>query len=130
LFELTPAQYSQTIDEVLYEREPWMLTQAERRASREAAEHLARRIQGYNSRGDFRVKNPRIRIFASGSENNGLGLFDRPISACAPGYSNDGRFAIVRLSIPWGMHHADGTFLLSEANGKWTVLLRQFVYYV
>ena len=56
--------------------------------------------------------------------------FDRPLHAWPPGYSADGQYAIVFLSIPWSMHHADGTYLLARDGEVWRVVLRQFVYYV
>ena len=43
---------------------------------------------------------------------------------------DDGNYAIVFLSIPWSMHHADGTYLLAREGTGWRVILRQFVYYV
>ena len=57
-------------------------------------------------------------------------IYERPIRAWPPGYTRGGRYAIVFLSIPWSMHHADGTYLLERDGNGWKVLLRQFVYYV
>ena len=56
----------------------------------------------------------------------------RPIQAWSPGYTSDRKFAVVQLSVPWSMHHADATYLLrwDEPSGKWSIVLRQFVYYV
>ena len=44
--------------------------------------------------------------------------------------SRDGQLAIVRLVIPWSIHHAEATYLLTRRRGRWFVSLRQFVYYL
>jgi hypothetical protein len=59
-----------------------------------------------------------------------LTRYDRPIQAWPPGYSRDKSLCIVRLVIPWSMHHADATYLLVQRKARWVVLVRQFVYYV
>ena len=41
----------------------------------------------------------------------------------------DGAVAVVCLSIPWSIHHVDGTHILLKEGDGWTVILRQFVYY-
>lgn len=54
----------------------------------------------------------------------------RPISAAAPGYSADRKFAVVCLSFPWSMHHGDAVFLLRCRNDKWVVVARDIAFYV
>ena len=47
-----------------------------------------------------------------------------------PGYSNDGRTAIVRFWFGPTPHGAIGTYLLTRRDGKWKVKWRSFSYYV
>ncbi len=137
LFEPKPVQYPQTIDEVLFrhQQELWTkLTPTQTSASREAADHLVKRIQNRDFFVAFKPQDKRVRIHeereAQTAEESVRSRFDRPIEAWPPGYSKNKRFAVVRLIVPWSIHHAEGTYVLSEDHGKWTVRLRQFVYYV
>lgn len=137
LFAAKPARYPETVDQVLYQHKKklWLtLTAGQTTAAREAAENLVKRLQNRDDSAEFKTKDKRIRIHVErepqSQEESDRSMFERPIQAWPPGYSTDRRFAIVRLVIPWSIHHAEGTYLLSEENGKWTVLLRQFVYYV
>lgn len=56
-------------------------------------------------------------------------MHPRLVSAWPPGYSRDKKFAVLRLFVPWGYHHTDATYLLSEHQGKWTVIFRDFMDY-
>jgi hypothetical protein len=51
--------------------------------------------------------------------------------AYAPGYSRDGRLAIVRLALPWsgGVRSGNGTYVLTMNEGDWVVLIRAPAYY-
>ncbi len=53
---------------------------------------------------------------------------ERPIFTWLPGYSRDGRLALVRFVVP-GKHHPISTYLLEREGDAWTVLLRDFVSY-
>jgi hypothetical protein len=99
-------------------------------AATEAAEEIARRNYAADGFKSFQPRDPRIKL-DDGAPAPGRNLrFDRPVHAYPPGYSADGNYAIVFLSILWSMHHADGTFLLVRDGAGWRVILRQFVYYV
>ena len=99
-------------------------------AATEAAEEIARRNYAADGFKPFQPRDPRIKL-DDGAPAPGRNLrFDRPVDAYPPGYSADGNYAIVFLSIPWSMHHADGTYLLARDGAGWRVILRQFVYYV
>lgn len=55
----------------------------------------------------------------------------QPIQAWPPGYSANRKHAVVRMSIPWSIHSATGSFALTERrDGRWVVVFRQFLYYV
>jgi hypothetical protein len=47
----------------------------------------------------------------------------------APGYSSDGKTAIVRLSFGPTAHGATATYLLVKEKGKWKVRQRRISYY-
>jgi hypothetical protein len=99
-------------------------------AGTEAAEDIARRNYAADGFKPFQPRDPRIKL-DDGAPEPGRNLrFDRPVHAYPPGYSADRNYAIVFLSIPWSMQHADGTYLLARDGAGWRVILRQFVYYV
>jgi hypothetical protein len=50
--------------------------------------------------------------------------------AFAPGYSKDGQKAVVRAWVGPSAHGATVTYALELKNGKWTVLWREFSFYV
>jgi hypothetical protein len=122
------APWRHDLSQILNERSesPWDLTKAERSAVREGAEHLVGRNQNRDSLETFQVCGPRIQIHQKG---NAATAFDRPINLWAPGYSHDGRIAVVSVHIPMADHGADGTFVLTVVDGNWAVRLRQFRYY-
>ena len=53
-------------------------------------------------------------------------------SVFLPGYSKDGRYAVVRLGFPWSgrMHSGEAMYILERIDGGWKVLLREFICYV
>ena len=114
------------------DKEKWAaLSQEQLDAASEAAEDVARRNYAADGFKPFQPRDPRVRL-DDGAPEPGRNLrFDRPVSAWPPGYSADGNYAIVFLSIPWSMHHADATYLLArDGSDGWRIVLRQFVYYV
>lgn len=137
-FSREAVAWQQTVDMVLYEHEPqrWQrLTKSQRAAVHEAAEDLVARTPANQQR--FRIDEaPKpITLIEKPATTNGADrgppeVFNRAIRAWLPGYSADGTIAVVRLSIPWSIHHAEGTYVLRRADGSWVVLLRQFVYYL
>jgi hypothetical protein len=137
LFSPRAAVRPQSVEDVLYrhEKKPWdKLTRVEVVRTHEAAEHLLQRIGANDSFSAFQPKDKRVLIrdeAASGKRPAGLRIwYDRPIQAWPPGYSQDKSLCIVRLVIPWSIHHADATYILVKRKARWAVLLRQFVYYV
>ena len=113
------------------DKEKWAaLSKDQLDGASEAAEDVARRNYAADGFKPFQPRDPRVRL-DDGAPAPGRNLrFDRPVSAWPPGYSADGDYAIVFLSIPWSMHHADATYLLTRDGDGWRVVLRQFVYYV
>ena len=124
-----PVKVSQIL--LRHEKEKWAaLTPAQIDAATEAAEEIARRNYAGEGFKPFEPRDPRIKL-DDGAPAPGRNLrFDRPVHAYPPGFSADGNYAIVFLSIPWSMHHADATYLLALDGDGWRVILRQFVYYV
>ena len=137
-FSPESATWKQTVDMVLYEHEPqrWQrLTEPQRAAVREAAGHLVARTLTAPQHLELHDVPKPITVIdkpatTDGAERGPPGVFERPIRAWLPGYSDDQSVAVVRLSIPWSIHHAEATYVLQRADGKWAVLLRQFVYYL
>ncbi|WP_145418122.1 hypothetical protein [Planctomycetes bacterium K23_9] len=109
-------------DDVLFEyrEEPWKnLTSHQTQSARIAADDLVRRIESE----DLVVK-------FSSNDNRVLLTGDWPIQAWPPGFCADKQTAIVRMTLPWGgWHHAVSTHILERDGDRWTVILRQFVYY-
>ena len=122
-----------TMENVLYrhEREPWRnLTEASLPQLREAAASLVSRVEsggfsGFQS-SDLRVS---VREPLDHQAESPEALFDRPIEAWPPGYSSDGVLAVVCLSIPWSIHSSTATYVLVKSSRRWTIVVRQFVYY-
>jgi hypothetical protein len=69
-------------------------------------------------------RNPRAKIRWAASE--------RASSVFLPGYSKDGRYAVVKLHFPWRgrMHSGEVTYIIKRTDRGWKVLLRDFIYYV
>jgi hypothetical protein len=109
------------------------LTALQRFALKEALEDLVGKVADGATFDKLKLTDRRIRIYEEYTSSNrpaqSPGGFSRPITAWPPGYDEDKKFALVRLVIPWGRHHAEGIYLLSENQGKWTECLRHFVYY-
>lgn len=130
IFAPDAAAWSQTIDAVLYRQEekPWAnLTAAQQILLLEAASNLVLRVNSADAFTGYEPVDKRIRIFSDPTTPD---VFNRPIRAWSPGYSQDKSIAVVRLSIPWSIHHVDGTYVLARSDTGWTILVRQFVYYV
>ena len=131
-----PAAWPVTAERVLqrHEKKLWeALAPADLDAAKEAAADLLRRHEKHDTFASFASDNPRVRRAVTATQPTQPADFNkRPIHAWSPGYTSDRQFAVVHLSIPWSIHHADATYLLrwDEPAGKWTIVLRQFVYYV
>ncbi len=129
----TPCSYKITADRVLLQRtkESWAALSPEQLASAQAAaEDLMRRFEAKDDFAPFTPTDPRIQMQTDPPATKPGLRMDRPICAWTPGYSKDGNFAVVRLSIPWSIHHADGVYLLEKRDGAWKIALRDFIYYL
>ena len=90
-----------------------------------AAADLVQRSQAATE--GFASRDPRVDM--AEPRHGGPSSRDRPISALMPGFSAAGDLAVVRLLLPWSIHHADATFVLARGPDGWKVLVRQFTYY-
>ncbi len=135
-----------TVEKVLtqHDKKLWeVVSDADLAAAHEAAWHLVQRHEKKELFAPFTSRDPRVQRVSTTQPTTAstkpsprprelVEVYNRPIRSWSPGYTADRRFAVVQLSIPWSMHHADGTYLLrwDEAASKWVVVLRQFIYYV
>jgi hypothetical protein len=132
-FAAEAATYPVKTDQILMQRdkEQWAaLSREQMDAATEAAKDLVRRHEAKATFAPFTPSDPRVKAETQPRPTTIGSIYERPIQAWPPGYTRDGRYAIVFLSIPWSMHHADGTYLLEREGSGWKVLLRQLVYYV
>jgi hypothetical protein len=114
-----------------HQKERWdALSTEQLNAATEAANDLVRRHEAKETFVPFTPSDARVKVETQPRPTTIGSIRERPIHAWSPGYTRDGRYAIVFLSIPWSIHHADGTYLLERDGDGWKILLRQFVYYV
>ena len=105
-------------------------------SAREAAEHLAQRAEKKDVFKDFAPKDNRIRMYSreQAEKDKQLNIFERPqvFRAYSPGYSRDQELAIVHLFFTWSsnFHGAAGTYVLAKRKDGWTVLLRDFMFFL
>jgi hypothetical protein len=76
--------------------------------------------------GQFEVSHPRIQLGRRDPKSRSG--FDRMSPAFLPGFSKDGRTAIVLLTIPWSIHVAGGTHILIQRRSGWRIRVRDFWY--
>jgi hypothetical protein len=104
--------------------------------AQQAADHLVQRLRREDSFQPFVPRDARVKVYhdppptTDAIESLGRRMKDRPVYAYAPGFSEDRRFAVVKLGLPWSMHSADGLYMLANENGAWKVVFRQFIYYL
>ena len=128
-FDPAPAIWPRTIDAVLYQKAGVQWSDLQRENEKhiaEAASNLVARITTPTSGEPYIPANPRIQLLSEASQYT---TWVRPIRAYRPGYSLDGSIAISLVVIPWGNHHADGTYILFRAEESWRIALRQFNIY-
>jgi hypothetical protein len=134
LFSPTPSQYPRTLQAVLlqHDKKQWAtLDERQLIAAQEAAADLVARLKAKEIDPPYAPSDPRVKLFDPATTKPSISRFDnRPVEAWRPGFTVDHKFAAVSLSIPWSMHHADATYLLEKKGDTWTIVLRQFVYYV
>lgn len=108
--------------------------------AREAALDLIRRTAEKDLFTTFPLSDPRIVLQpdeparpGTGEEHEGY-FRERPqvFRANPPGYSSDGRVAMVHVGFPWSgnMHSGLATIVLVRRDGKWVPLTRDFIYFV
>jgi hypothetical protein len=52
------------------------------------------------------------------------------ITAWAPGYSSDGKIAVVVINFPWSPRAGNATYVMERAGDGWKILSRKFLYYL
>jgi hypothetical protein len=125
-----PSKGSLTQDEVLLNRgrSDWRdLGEADYRAVELAAVNLAQRGRGKGA-GEVLPLREEFRCKAPGAPSN-QGVFSLPkrsMAAWLPGYSRDGSLAVVRLFVPWSLHHADVLYVMKRQGGTWKILVREY----
>jgi len=98
------------------------LPKADRSHRAAALQDMADRMTGPVVR--FTTGSSQVRLY-KGRDPDKLSEFDaRPINATLPGYSKDGRIAIVAVSAPWSIHSCGGFYVLSRSSEGWRVDLR------
>lgn len=129
LFSIKTVTISQTQECVLQsvDAKSWeQIEQQYRGAVVEAASNLVGRIGSVESLVAYVPNDKRIQLFPIDKQ---IGLLDiRPIRTWLPGYSQDGTIALVRLTIPWSIHHSLGTYILRRERERWIVVVRQFAH--
>jgi hypothetical protein len=106
-------------------------------AAKEAAADLSRRTKKKDVFKAFVPKDKRVAMFtkeqdqkAEKEQEKSFHLIGPQVfRAYAPGYSRDGKVAVVWLWFPWSIHSGDGLYLLAKSKDKWTVLVRDFRIY-
>jgi hypothetical protein len=128
LFAIRPAQFQLKVSKILpTQAEGWgALTAIQREQATEAAERLAERSD--SGGGEFLVDHGRVRLCQGGERTRLLG--NPPADAFPPGFSSDGRMAIVILRFPWSIHGGDATYIVAFDKGRWRVVLRHIVRYM
>jgi hypothetical protein len=111
------------------------LTQAQLAAASEAADDLIARVDNKDPLPEFRSTSSRLKIYedagaATQPTRENPYRRERASSVLPPGYSKDGRYAIVHLVFPWSIHSGEVTYILERTDRGWKVLLRDFIYYV
>jgi hypothetical protein len=113
------------------------LTKAQSGAAAEAAADLVARADKGDSLPELVSTSGRLKIHEDAgaatrpTPENSFGG-GRAVNVFPPGYSRDGRYALVRLGFPWSgrMHSGEATYIFERTDRGWMVLLRDFIYYV
>lgn len=110
------------------------LTAAQLEAATQAADDLVQRFGMQASLPEFRSASGRLKVYedagATTQRTRENPFPDRGSDVYVPGYSKDGRYAVVRLGFPWSIHSGDATYIVERTEHGWKVLLRDFVYYL
>jgi hypothetical protein len=128
------ADWPLTIDEVLHRHDASYWTAfppADEAALAQAAADLVSRTKSRGGFSGFRSRESRVKVADANAGPKERYEFPetRSIRVWPPGFSSDRRLAVVRMSIPWSIHHAEATYVLGKRQGNWALQVRQFVYY-
>lgn len=125
------------VSDVLAERDKkkWKsLTKSQSSAAIEAAEDLIVRVEKEEPLPELRSTSGRIqsagRAGPATQRTREDPFPERSSAVCLPGYSRNGRYAVVHLWFPWSIHSGEATYILERTDRGWKVLLREFTYYV
>ncbi|WP_139228601.1 hypothetical protein [Planctomicrobium piriforme] len=129
-FEAELNQGAKNVKEILLRttERPWQsLSPPQLEKVEAAANDLVRRVTAKETLADFQPKDSRIHLYDKEKPivPHGTG----PVRAWIPGYSPDGVWAVVRISLPSYPHVVEATYALANVEGKWRVRLRQFSHY-
>jgi hypothetical protein len=113
------------------------LTKAQQTAAAEAAADLVARVAKGDPLPELRSTSGRLKIYedagpATQPTRENFLEGERASAVYVPGYSKDGRYAVMNLGFPWSgrMHSGLATYILERTDRGWKVLLRNFIYYV
>jgi hypothetical protein len=132
-FAENPCTFPVTAEGILmrHDKEKWAaLSPADIEAATAAADEVVRRHESHDGFKPFMPRDARVKIQAAPTSRPDPLTDTRPVEAWPPGFTAGGEYAVLFLSIPWSMHHADATYLLQRDGQGWRIVLRQFVYYV
>lgn len=131
----SPCAFKITIDRALFasfDEKATELSADQKSAAHEAAGDLVRRFDAGDPFDGFPSADVGIAIEsdAAATQPHRLEMRNRAICTWAPGYSRDKTLAVVRLSIPWSIHSGDATYVLAKRGTVWTIVYRDFRWYV
>jgi hypothetical protein len=111
------------------------LTAGQRTAAADAADDLIARVDKKDTLPQLRSTSGRVKIYEDAGATTQAARenpfeCNRVSSVFLPGFSKDGRYAVVRLGFPWSIHSGEATYILERTNAGWKVLLRDFIYYL
>jgi hypothetical protein len=132
-------KYGPTEDAIIsrqYKSDWDKLSEDEMLSARQAVKAVLERASEKGWLKGYKPKDRRIVVVDAKKEEkaNNERSFIRPqvFRAYPPGYTKDGKMACVHLWYPWsgGFHSGVATYVLAFREGKWVVLVRQFIRYV
>jgi hypothetical protein len=138
LFSLKRPRYRPNAKEIVepVDLKQWAkLSQAQLDCARQAALDLVRRLEEKDAYKGFTPKDERIAFWDEtrfdAKRFPRMGPWYPPVlRAYAPGYSRDGRIAILRVSFTSDLHGGSGIYVLTRKEDKWVVLVRDLGYFL
>ena len=107
------------------------LSATERRAVGQATTQLTARKTEQGVFAHYRPQHPKIKIIRIKERGGHAKPYQAnyPLHAGAPGFTNDGQYAVLTLFFPEFLHSSNGAYILTRRRGYWEVLCRGFVTY-